>query len=295
MNSPKHVSDRDETAEKDPLMEITIRRLSTPEEYRACVALQNDIWGGPFTETVPPAILMIGQKIGGVTAGAFDANGNLQGFVFGLTGMKDGRLVHWSHMLGVREGLRDHGLGRRLKYFQRNLVREMGVEIIYWTIEPLEARNAHLNLNRLGTRVTEYVPDMYGGDIGSDLQRGIGVDRFIVAWHIGEKDDQDALPEHVERDTSAFGQAPVVNTNLAEGGVPVPIACALQAVPMVRIEIPVQILAVQKASLELAGRWRASTREAFLWYQEHGYQVAAFYRDPESGRCFYVLTAGEKG
>ena len=64
---------------------------------------------------------------------------------------------------------------------------------------------------------------------------------------------------------------------------------------MVWIEIPVQILAVQKASLELAGRWRASTREACLWYQEHGYQVAAFYRVPESGRCFYVLTVSEEG
>lgn len=288
MNSPKHVGNRDET-------EFTFRRLSTPEDYRACVALQKDIWGRQFRECVPPVILTIAQKVGGITVGAFDADGLLQGFVFGLTGTKDGRLVHWSHMLGVREGLRDHGLGRRLKYFQRDLLRDVGVEIIYWTIDPLEARNAHLNLNRLGTRVTEYVPNMYGDDLGSDLHRGIGTDRFVVAWHIGEKDDKDALPEHVERDTSAFGQAPVVNTRIEKGGVPVPIACAPQAVPMVRIEVPAQIQEVQEASLELAGRWRASTREAFLWYQEHGYQVAEFYRDPESGRCFYVLTAGEEG
>ena len=100
--------------------------------------------------------------------------------MFGITGVQEGQLVHWSHMLAVERAYRDHGLGRRLKECQRELLRELGVDTIYWTFDPLVARNAHLNLNRLGTTVREYVPDMYG-DTGSPLHT-FGTDRFVVAW-----------------------------------------------------------------------------------------------------------------
>src|SRR6201999_2681869 len=103
---------------------------------------------------------------------------------FGLTGVRGGRLVHWSHMLAVAPGARDLGLGTRLKLFQRDLLRELGVLSVLWTYDPLEARNAHLNLNRLGAEVVEYVEDMYAGEMGSDLAEGIGTDRFIVDWRI---------------------------------------------------------------------------------------------------------------
>jgi GNAT superfamily N-acetyltransferase len=156
------------------ISDIVIRRLATHEDYKACVALQKETWGGDFVECVPPAILMVSQKIGGVAAGAFDASGKILGFVFGMTGVKDGRLVHWSDMLAVRPEARDLGIGHRLKLYQRDLVREIGVKSILWTYDPLVARNAHLNLNRLGAKVSEYVVNMYGEDMAGELNRGLG-------------------------------------------------------------------------------------------------------------------------
>src|SRR5213080_165617 len=175
---------------------LHMRHLSTHEDFVACVALQEDTWGAAFSERVPAAILKVSQRLGGITAGAFDAQDRLLGFVFGMTGVENGRLVHWSDMLAVRPELRDHGIGRRLKEFQRDTLLERGVGLVYWTFDPLVARNAHLNFNRLGVRVLEYVIDMYGSDTDSALHRGLGTDRFIVAWDIATPGMHDTpLPE----------------------------------------------------------------------------------------------------
>src|SRR5215216_750287 len=166
---------------------IMIRRVETQAEYEECVRIQDETWGAGFSERVPSAILKVSQYLGGVTAAAFDgaaADARILGFVFGMTGIRDGQLVHWSDMLAVRAEARDHGIGRRLKLYQRSLVAELGVTQILWTFDPLVSRNAHLNLNALGARVTDYVPDMYGADTGSALHQGIGTDRFVVAWEV---------------------------------------------------------------------------------------------------------------
>ncbi|MFQ5770019.1 MAG: hypothetical protein ACE5HX_05750 [bacterium] len=275
-------------------MEITLRQLKTHEEYEACVVLQKETWGEDFIECVPPAILMIGQKIGGVTAGAFDANGKLIGIVFGLTGMMAGRPVHWSHMLAVRKDIRNEGIGQKLKLYQRDLLLQHGIETVYWTYDPLVARNAHLNLNRLGAKISEYVPEMYGEDTGSDLHRGIGMDRFIVRWPIAEERVRLAISRQWQPDIHAFNRTPVVNTQLREDGVPTPIVIELPTIQAVRVEIPANIESIQAESLDLAARWRATTRRAFLWYLERAYQVEIFYRDPVSERCFYGLSKSDK-
>src|ERR671914_1083048 len=162
---------------------LEIRPLRTTDELMACVELQRATWGETFSDLVPASILKVSQRVGGVTAGAFDAAGRLLGFVFGLTGVERGRVVHWSDMLAVREGARDLGLGRMLKEYQRDVVRSMGGTVIYWTYDPLVARNAHLNFNKLGVCVAEYVEDMYG-ETDSQLHRGLGTDRFVVAWPV---------------------------------------------------------------------------------------------------------------
>ena len=180
---------------------IVIRRVETQAEYEECVRIQDETWGAGFSERVPSAILKVAQYLGGVTAAAFDSDGadaGILGFVFGMTGVRDGQLVHWSDMLAVRPEARDHGIGRRLKLYQRSLVAELGVTQILWTFDPLVSRNAHLNLNALGARVTDYVPDMYGADTGSALHQGIGTDRFVVAWEVsgeaGRRGSGDATP-----------------------------------------------------------------------------------------------------
>ena len=246
---------------------IVIRRVETQAEYEECVRIQDETWGAGFSERVPSAILKVSQYLGGVTAAAFDSEGagaRILGFVFGMTGVRDGQLVHWSDMLAVRPEARDHGIGRRLKLYQRSLVAELGVTQILWTFDPLVSRNAHLNLNGLGARVTDYVPDMYGADTGSALHQGIGTDRFVVAWEV----------------SGAAGQ---MGSEAASGD-----GRGNRSGTEVVVEIPhdiEQLIVVDPAS---ARKWRESTRPAFLRLLADGYRVAGFERSPAGG--FYRLT-----
>ena len=270
---------------------VELRALSLAADFAACVELQLATWGRSFAEAVPGSILKICQKVGGVAAGAFDRDGHLLGFVFGLTGVRGGRLVHWSHMLAVAPGARDLGLGTRLKFFQRDLLRKLGVESVLWTYDPLEARNAHLNLNRLGAEVAEYVEDMYAGEMGSDLASGIGTDRFIVDWRI----DGD-LVRPARRD-AAFLSAPSIGVKAGVGiGMEAGVANAaspLPETPRVRVEVPASIQDLKVERPEEAVAFRAVTRRAFEHYLGTGYRVTAFYRDGETGRCFYGLERGK--
>jgi len=274
---------RANNAAADAADPVRIRRIETWDEYQACVALQNDVWGPEFAESVPAAILMVSQRIGGVVAGAFDHDGQLIGFVFGMTGVEHGRLVHWSDMLAVRLSERGRGIGRRLKLFQRDAVRAVGVETMYWTFDPLVARNARLNLITLGADVVEYVPDMYGHATSSALHQGLGTDRFIVAWRMGDG----ARPEPRSEPRSELPAA-------ACAGVP-----ALNAMPAfpdgapaVRVTVPLHIDRVQRQSLTVAASWRADTRRAFLWCFAHGYHVTGYYRDEPTETAGYMLTRG---
>ncbi len=162
---------------------ITIRDLSSLRDYTDCVALQEDTWGAGFAERVPTAILRVSQMIGGVAAGAFDGD-RLVGFVFGMTGLRDNELVHWSDMLAVREELRGQGIGEKLKQYQRDKVVALGVRTMLWTFDPLQAGNAHFNINHLGAMPIEYVPDMYGIHTGNPLFGAMPTDRFIVRWRL---------------------------------------------------------------------------------------------------------------
>ena len=260
---------------------MDIRRIGTWTEYEACVALQREVWGPAFAECVPAAILMVTQRIGGVVAGAFGDDGELIGFVFGMTGVEHGRLVHWSDMLAVRTGARGRGIGRRLKLFQRDAVREIGVGTMYWTFDPLVARNARLNLVTLGAGVADYVTDMYGAVTSSALHQGLGTDRFIVAWQL---DDAAASSPRTETPLDRCTAIPELNTMSIDR---MPIGA-----PAVRVSIPLHIDRIQKTSLADAGRWRAETRRAFLWGFEHGYHVSGYYRDEPSETAGYILALG---
>lgn len=160
-----------------------LRALQGLAEYEAAVRLQQITWGDGFSQRVPTSLLNVAQRIGGVASGAFTPEGELVGFVFGLTGIEGDRLVHWSDMLAVHPDVRRSGLGVALKHHQRRLVQELGVETMYWTTDPLEAGNANLNFNRLGARAVAYHVDFYGSS-DSPLHGTLPTDRFLIRWDL---------------------------------------------------------------------------------------------------------------
>ena len=260
---------------------ITIRPLSSSADNRACVALQREIWGATF-DPVPAVILQIAMHLGGVALGAFDTDGELVGFVFGLTGLDDdGKPTHWSHMLAVRAELRDAGLGRRLKEDQRQELRRRGIGKMYWTYDPLVAKNAHINLNVLGARVVRYVPDMYG-DTGSPLHHGLATDRLVVVA------DTSPPPHAVTPMLDpADDRTPILTAEPRPGDL-VPQAESGRP-PRLRIEVPSDFDALLARAPAEARTWHAATREHFQWALGSGYSVIGLRRDPAAARSFYLL------
>ena len=240
---------------------MIIRSLTSDADYQACLALQYETWGRGFREAVPPSILLVSRKLGGVAAGAFDDAGRMLGFVFGMTGVRDGVVVHWSDMLAVRADAQNAGIGRALKAFQREEAGKAGARVMLWTFDPLMARNAHLNFNILGARGIEYVPDMYGHSTGSDLHRGIGTDRLVVEWPL----DDGALAE--QRALAARAG------DVAER----------------RIEIPGDFAAILRDDPAEAVRWRETTRAQFTAALADGYRVRGFKRPASAPVGHYLL------
>jgi chorismate synthase len=263
---------------------IVLRRVETQAEYDECVRIQDETWGAGFNESVPGTILRVTQYLGGVTAAAFAPTGNrMLGFVFGMTGVQQGRLVHWSDLLAVRPEARDRGIGRRLKLYQRSLVLPLGVTRMLWTFDPLVARNAHLNLNALGATVAAYVPDMYGSDTGSALHSGVGTDRFIVEW--------DLTTERSEAPHS-HGPAIAPPPSLVVNPIEAPAVRTNEALKEIYIMVPDDIQDVIATAPDRATRWRETTRQAFLWYLARNYRVSGFAR--VDGRGYYQLKSSEK-
>ena len=267
-----------------PPVQFEIRHVRTHAEFVQCVELQAATWGADFRESVPATILKITQRLGGVTAGAFTPDGALLGFVFGVTGIENGSIVHWSDMLAVDARAQNLGIGRRLKAFQRDAVRALGATRMYWTFDPLVARNAHFNLNRLGAHVAEYVEDMYGADTGSALHSGLGTDRFIAVWPLESGDGE---PSGRAPAGEAWRAAPVLN---AADGSTADLSALGDAPPdRARVAVPSDIRALQNGRIDEAVKWRQSTRRALQWALAHGYSIERFDLEPAASRGYYLL------
>jgi predicted GNAT superfamily acetyltransferase len=162
--------------------EIVVRVCEGLDEFRACVDLQKEIWGEADLEIVPDTIFVVAEHTGGQILGAF-AGPRLIGFTLAMPGLRNGASYLHSHMTGVRAEYRDRGVGRMLKLFQREEALRRDIRLVEWTFDPLEMRNAHFNLNRLGAIARRYLPDLYG-ITSSPLHRGLATDRLVAEWYL---------------------------------------------------------------------------------------------------------------
>ena len=261
-----------------PATDAVIRPFDSRADYDACVRLQREVWGEHFVDVAPATILMVSQRVGGVSAGAFDADGRLLGFVFGISGIRDGELAHWSDMLAVRPEARGAGLGKRLKHFQREQLLERGIRRMLWTYDPLVSRNANLNLNGLGALPVEYVVNMYG-DTRSALHAGLDTDRFVVEWRLDE-----ARPAGTEPAAAAAETAPVIDPAWFDRERPLPTD------PCVRVAAPADIDGLKAADPARARAWQQAQRRAFAWYLANGYRVSGFEHRRAPDDSHYLVT-----
>jgi len=269
-----------------------IRELTTLEDCRQVAALERTVWGYTDSEDiVPPPVLIVSIKRGGILLGAFDAAGAMKGFVYSIPAVRDGRLTQWSHMLGVTEDARNSGIGLRLKLAQRERALAMGVDLIEWTFDPLQALNAYLNFSKLGVVVEHYEENIYG-DSSSPLHAGSPTDRFVAEWRL--------TAPHVERRIAgrgvglvrdaSVGSAPLANPARTRGGVLAPgdADLSLQSRRLL-VEIPGHYGDLLAGDPALAREWRLSTRGIFQHYFAQGYRAVDFFLATDRSRGQYLL------
>jgi predicted GNAT superfamily acetyltransferase len=234
-------------SESPPSVEVRLARSHA--DFAACEALSRDIWGAAERNVVPRELLLTMQLNGGLVHGAFLPDGRLVGFCFGFAGLRDGQLRLCSHQLGVVPELRGAGIGIALKQAQRRDALRLGYPLVSWTFDPLEARNAYINLHRLGCIARLYDRNHYG-EMEDELNRGLPSDRFEVEWWL-------------DRPTPATppGEPPVM-LRVAGNSEPVRETVDLATAPAVLIGVPDDFQAVKRNSLDLALRWRLESRAA---------------------------------
>ncbi len=173
-----------------PAGNILIRPCKGFEEFSACVRLQMEVWGYEPSDVIPRREFVVIDRIGGQVIGAFDlaksrdSDGeadSMIGFAMSMPGLRDSRSYLHSHMLAVSPAYRNGGIGRKLKLAQRDDALARGIKKMEWTFDPLEIKNAHLNLTRLGAVVHRYTANLYGVS-SSRLQAGLPTDRLHAEW-----------------------------------------------------------------------------------------------------------------
>lgn len=286
--------------------EIRIGALSEWPQMLAVEGLQREIWGGNEVEIVPAHLLQTIARNGGVLLGAFDGR-RMVGFVLGFVGVDTrtpervamSRLKHASHMLGVHPAYRNKGIGYQLKLAQRRIVLNQGIRLVSWTYDPLQSRNAYLNIRKLGALARSYLPDHYG-ELRDNLNQGWATDRFQVEWWITSARVETRIKgSRRPLDLAHILAAGAVRANsvsLDEENLPVPDGweSGLHG-NLVVVEIPADIDELRRRNPDLARRWREHTRELFLAAFEAGYIVTDFvhFRREKLPRSYYLMSHGE--
>jgi predicted GNAT superfamily acetyltransferase len=272
---------------------IAIRKVSTLEGFQACEQVQKEVWGFSDLEVVPSRLMAVISRNGGMVIGAFEGK-RMVGFAFSYPGYREERAVHCSHMLAVLPSHANRGIGFRLKQAQRNHVLHRGLDLMLWTFDPLEAKNAHLNLRRLGAVSHEFWENLYGRT-SSLLHHGLDTDRLVARWNLN--DDRSVLRACGDAGGPSVedvlgGSWTVVNRvrfrdGLPRSGEPDPGARG----PRLALEIPGDAQTLRLRHTRLARSWQLKVRRAFQALFRRGYQAVDFTSGEIEGmrRGLYLL------
>jgi predicted GNAT superfamily acetyltransferase len=257
---------------------ILIRDLESFEDLLQVKAVEKEVWGMADEDSLPMTLAVALQAAGSIFLGALDGP-KLVGFAFGFLAREQGQPAIHSHMLAVLGPYRQHDVGRRLKLAQRERALAMGMGEMTWTFDPLQSRNAHFNLAKLGVVSHCYKIDFYGPETSSLLHRN-GTDRLWVRWLLDSRRVQARIAGKDAR-AEAMDALRLLSPLVTFNGDGRPVRADLQeslARQRVSIEIPGDILAVEAADMGLAREWREATRWAFTNAIEAGFVVTDFCR-----------------
>ena len=248
------------------MAEIQIRECTTIEEFDSCVALQREAFGLPDLEISPRRHLIVSRQAGGWTLAAF-AGQRMVGFVHHLAAVRPNNEIYgYSHMMAVAKDYQNKGIGARLKWAQREKALSEGRTFIKWTWDPMQSRNAHFNLNRLGVTVDAYLDNFYGTDYFADPSQadeelpGLQSDRLVARWDLKS-------PRVV-----ALGRG---------------LTHAIEAPPVASVEIPAEWSAFVKHDIPRAREVQARVRSDFQKLFAQGLVCAALERVDQVSR--YLL------
>jgi len=276
---------------------ITVRRLTKVAEFETLLDIQRDVWGHDDLDVTPIHQFCVSSRLGGILIGAFVGR-DMAGFVYSFPALFGKRHIQHSHLLAVRPEFQGLGLGKRLKRAQRAEALRRGYDLITWTFDPLQARNANLNLQALGAFARTYLPNFYGLTPALCLGPGIPTDRLLIEWPIrtrrvadraaGKRPDvgeprrrrpEDflALPKALER--ASAGEPPFV--------APAPPRLGLRDA-VVLVEVPKDVKALGGRP-DLIAAWQSGLRQVMTRYFPRGYRADYFLF---GDRAFYVLRKG---
>jgi predicted GNAT superfamily acetyltransferase len=244
--------------------EIEIRHCESMDEYKACVRLESITWG--IDTPVPTSMFVVAHHTGGQVLGAF-SDGKMIGFTMAVAGVRGRRPFLHSHMTAVLPDYRDKGVGRRLKLFQRQDALKRSIQLVEWTFDPLELKNAHFNLVRLGAVARRFIPNCYG-ITESALHAGLPTDRLVAEWWL----DSDR-----------------VKNILADNAIPSKDNAA-------RIALPANLADMKAKDRDAGARIQGVARDQFQKYFAEGYAATGIERrDDATSEYILEPSAGVAG
>lgn len=268
--------------------EIELRILRTSDEMMQVQDLEYQIWK---MDPVPVHQTITAAQNGGIVLGAY-LNKKLIGFSYSFAGFNKGRGYLCSHMLGIHPEHQDKGIGAKLKQRQKEVAFDMGYDLVTWTFDPLESRNAYLNLSKLNAICSIYVENCYG-EMEDSLNQGLPSDRLKVEWWINSPHVIEAFKTDMEQAQSPF------EWEITDDGFPALVGTeqeiqGIQNRNPILVPVPANIQAIKSNNPQLALNWRMKTREIFQSLFKQGYAAVSILKEEEELIHKYVLVPREQ-